>query len=412
MASYDAAVRTAILGLATFVAVACGAEGPEDAGDQIERWSAVEDLRIGSMDDERYAFTWFRSMVVGPSGRIFTLHPQEQLVRVFDTTGEIENTIGGRGDGPTEFQNAVSLGWLDDRLWVMDADGYAFKFFTPEGEFVESFSVPFVMERAPDGSSPPRADGLLSDGTVHGSPPAWSNDVATGVLTQHQPLLMTRDGQVTESLPAIPFGNNTWAVHDPDNPDSGGSYGTQPFADGPLWSYVEGERAVLHLNREAPEAAETAEFSLTKLAFSGDTLWTRRYPYTPQPLLQAEIDSVIEARAAPLGESGFLGLTVARARDWAGLTLYAPPLKSHVASMVVGRDGGIWVETLRPTDSPGETEWLVLDAEGEPRARVVLPTDLTVLVADEEHVWGSLSDEFDVPYVVRYSLAPSASTGG
>jgi hypothetical protein len=145
---------------------------------------------------------------------------------------------------------------------------------------------------------------------------------------------------------------------------------------------------------------------LTKLSFSGDTLWTRDYPFAAVPLRREAIDSLIEARATPLGERGFLGLTVPLAREWARRTLYTPPFTSHVASMVPGRNGSIWLRTTARADS---AEWIVLDADGAPRLRLVLPNDVTVMEADDEHVWGSATDDLEVPYLVRYRIYESES---
>lgn len=214
---------------------------------------------------------------------------------------------------------------------------------------------------------------------------------------------------VLDTLPAVPLGNNLWAVYDPQNPYQGGSYGQQPFADGPLWSYVPGERATLRVDREAPRSADDARFWVTKLTFSGDTLFTREFSFTPEPVTQAEVDSVLDARAGPIGDRGFLGATEAQAREWAERTLYRPPFKSLVREMTVGRDGSIWLQRTVEADT---AFWLVLDASGEPRAEVSLPAGFDLLEADRGQVWGQEQDELDVPYLVRYRVGPADGDAG
>jgi hypothetical protein len=284
------------------VLAACGqgdSDGGPDGLPEIERWRAERDFRVGSLDDPDETLTHIRDLEVGESGTIYTLHRQERLIRTFDSAGTFRGVIGGEGEGPGEFQSPLTMGWVADTLWVLDTDGYRFNQFSPEGEFLGSFRVPFEFGEDPSSPSPPRANGLLHDGTVHGAPVVWSRLVATGEVTEHVPMLMTRDGRVTDTLPAVPFGNNQWAVYDPENPDQGGSYGRQPFADGPLWSFVPGGRAILRVDREAPRTADDASFSVTKLSFSGDTLFTREFSFEPEPVTQAEVDSVLDARAAP-----------------------------------------------------------------------------------------------------------------
>lgn len=391
---------------------ACGpgeSGGGPDGVPEIERWRAERDLRVGSLDDPDETLTYIRDLEVGADGTIYTLHRQERLVRTFDSAGTFRGVIGGGGEGPGEFRSPLSMGWVADTLWVLDTDGYRFNQFSPEGEFLGSFRVPFEVREDPNSASPPRARGLLHDGTVHGEPVAWSHLVATGQITERVPMLMTRDGRVTDTLSAVPFGNNQWAVYDPESPDRGGSYARQPFADGPLWSFVPGERATIRVDREAPRTADDASFLVTKLSFSGDTLFTREFSFEPEPVTQAEVDSVLDARAAPIGERGFLGATEAQARDWAERTLYRPPFEPLVRDMTVGRDGSIWLQRTVEADS---ASWLVLDPTGAPRAEVALPAGFDLLEANRDHAWGQERDELDVPYLVRYRVGPADGGAG
>lgn len=405
-------VRTLALTCCVVVLAGCG-QGDSDGGpnglSDVDRWRAERDLRVGSVDDPDETLTYIRDLEVGPDGTIYTLHRQELLVRTFDSAGTFLGVIGGEGGGPGEFQSPLSMGWVADTLWVLDTDGYQFNQFSPEGEFLGSFRVPFEVREDPNAASPPRAYGLLSDGTVHGEPVAWSHLVATGQITERVPMLMTRDGRVTDTLPAVPFGNNQWAVYDPESPDRGGSYAQQPFADGPLWSFVPGERATIRVDREAPRSADDASFSVTKLSFSGDTLFTRAFSSEPERVTQAEVDSVLDARAGPMGERGFLGATEAQAREWAERTLHRPPFKSLVREMTVGRDGSIWLQRTVEADS---ASWLVLDASGAPSAEVTLPAGFDLLEADRGHVWGQERDDLDVPYLVRYQVGPADGDAG
>jgi hypothetical protein len=163
-------------------------------------WSVTLDLRIGSVDDPEYALTAFRSMEVGTDGTIYTLHPTERLIRRFDAQGTLLGVSGGSGDGPGEFQNPGPMGLIADTLWVLDYRGYRFSFFGPGGEHLSSFTVPYGSIEDPFAIQPPRASGLLFDGTVWGEPPAFSNLIADGTITHRTLLAMTRDGQVTDTL--------------------------------------------------------------------------------------------------------------------------------------------------------------------------------------------------------------------
>lgn len=388
--------------LLTASLVGCGGSGSssETLSDLPIR-SAELELRVGSVDDPEYALTYFRAVGTGPDGTMYTLHRMDQEVRVFGPDGTALGTIGGRGDGPGELQNAAAMGWVGDTLWVLDYRGYRFNQYDASGEFLGSFIVPFESgERGEAG--PPRARGLLPDGTVHGAVPAFSHLIQDGSLTHEAPVLLRRDGTVLQELPRIRFGRNQWAIYDPDDPQAGGLYRPQPFADGPLWSYIPGEQAIFVLEREAPTSVEDAAFHLTKLSFEGDTLWSRDYPVTPTRLRAAVADSVLDEVARMMGEREMLGATEATARRWAALTLHRPEFRPPVAAMVIARDKSIWL-SLGPDDQ-GAADWLVLDVSGEPVARTSLPSDAEVLLVDPPLVYARGRDELDVPYLLRFRV--------
>lgn len=369
----------------------------------LEEWTAELDLRIGSVDDPDYSLTWMRSVQVSQSGRMFSLHSQEQLIRVFGPDGNLEGTIGGRGDGPGEFQSLAVTGWVGDTLWALDFNGYRFSFFSEGGDFLSSFSVPFQMEEGPDSEQPPRASGLLSDGTIHGAPPAFSSQIEAGTITHHRVLLMTREGEVSDSVISIPFGKNQWAVYDPDNRRSGMLYGRQPFGDGPLWSFFPDEKALAILYRESPATVAEARFVLQKFTVDGDTLFSREYRYEPSVLTAVEADSVMAEQVHQWSERGALGgVTEARLLSWGRRTFYRPAFKTPITRMVIAKNGGFW---LGGRPGPDETsEWYYLDPDGTPRGKVSLPTGLQVFTADSDTLWGSERDELDIPYIVRFRV--------
>jgi hypothetical protein len=387
------------------VGISCDTTSKDDDFLNPPVWQSEQDLRVGSIDDPDYSLTWFRSLVVGEDGRIYTAHGQEQIVRVFEPDGTLLEVLGGRGDGPGEFQNLGPIGWVGDTLWALDYSLYRFNLFSPDGEFHYSFAVPFGFREDETQPHPPRAAGLLHDGTVHGAPPAFSHEVEDGTITHRQLLLMTRGGEVTDSVASIPFGNNTWAVYDPDDRMSGMMFSPQPYGDGPLWEFSPLEGTLTVVYREAPSAAEGARFTLIKRTLSGDTLFAREYSYQPDPLPQEEIDSVLGFNVARWEEAGIMrGTTAARLREWAERRIYAPPFRPPVSQLVLGRDGSYWLR-----GNPVERDlvpWFVLDSKGSPVGQVTLPAGVRVMAADRSAVWGTETDELDVSYLVRYRISP------
>jgi hypothetical protein len=366
-------------------------------------WSAEQELRIGSVDDSLYALTDVRFMEVGPDGTMYTLHPSERVIRIFDASGTLLSVLGGQGDGPGEFQSPGAMGMFADTLWVLDFRGYRFSFFSLAGTYLSSLTVPYASIQDPYTIQPPRAYGILFDGTVYGEPPAFSSMVADGTLTHRLIMPMTRDGQVTDTLPPIAFGRNQWAISEPDG--SGGFYRAQPFPDGPMSSLASDERALFIVDRGAPTAPTDATFRVSKLSFEGDTLFSTVVDFDPVPVEAAEVDSILDSVGSFMAERGIFGVTAAQARALAEATLYRPAFKAGAINFRLAKNGDVWLGGGRNVS--GLEEWLVLDRNGAPVGRLPLPGGVRPLVVDPPLLWGVEVDEFDVPYVVRYRMTRS-----
>jgi hypothetical protein len=381
--------------------LACSGTTRVSSIEEAEPWIAELDLRVGSLDDPDYSLTEIRTLAVSKTGRIYTVYPQEQVVRVFEPDGNLYRTIGGRGDGPGEFRSMGSIGWLGDTLWVLDSSGgFAFSLWSEEGQFLSSFRVPFAFQSEPDGAQSAYPQGLLADGTVYGTVSETEGRQTTAVHV----VLLSSDGEVTDSIFGFPPGNVAWRISDPDDPrrTSGTS---QPYGDGPLWGVLSLERAFVLLFRDAPETEEDAHFALLKLTSSGDTVFSREYSFVPIPIPPAEADSTLAHHFdlwVGYGVAERWGITPARMRDWMAREFYAPRFQPPIRQMVTGRDGGVWLRTW--LERGERVEWVYLDPFGIPKGRVDLPVRFQMLAGDASSVWGSELDELDVPYLLRFSI--------
>jgi hypothetical protein len=362
---------------------------------------AVEELRVGSPDHPQLAFTWFRDLEVGPDGTIYTVHPQENAIRVHDSAGAFLRTIGRAGEGPGEFDSPGPIGMLGDTLWVLDYGTYRFSFFDLAGNLLGSQRIPIDLGDTPD-ERPPRPNGLLSDGSIFGSPPAWSRLVASGEITTDVVLRLDSTGAVMDTIASYSLENSVWEVADPDNPGAWGTYAGQPFSDTELVRPSYYQPVVVRVNRAAATTEGRATFHVMARTFGGDTLFSRQFSYTPMVLETALVDSVVEARAAAVIRFRRGAITPAQAAEWARDALYTPDFHPPVSDMLIGRDGSVW---LRGED-PGEStvEWRILSPAGEPLGVVRLPVGFRIMLADRSRAWGTEYDELDVPYIVRYRI--------
>lgn len=371
--------------------------------------TAEEELRIGAVDDPDLAFSSVVALEVGHDGDIYSLHPEERMLRHWSASGELIGTIGREGDGPGEFRMPRTLGWSGDSLWVVDSSLTRISFFDAAGRYVGALS-PTVdlgsVDLNEQGVYPARPVGMLGDGSIYGetSPAA---PAAHGVPIRLHHVRMGPDGATLDTIFGVAYGrelNLTLTF------DAGMRYGSpQPFTDRPLITLARDGRSLLVLERRADDADGGNAFHLLRLGLSGDTIDSRAYPYRPVAIPRDTIERELQQRVERVNEvTQGMGISLSQIQTMVRDAMYIPDAYPPVGHLVAGRDGTVWL-SRQPQGSTG-TEWLVLDAQGEPIGRVELPRALTLMAAERSRVWGIERDEYDVDYIVRYRVR--FATGG
>jgi len=132
-----------LLGL---VSVASAAEmitiegGPRDGR---ERWVLEEDWRVGGDDEDSVLFGTINQVLVGNDGLVYMLDSQLAHVEVFAADGQHLHTLGGRGEGPGEFNIPLDMVFLPDgslgvseglpgRMAALGADGSPGRVIVPQ----------------------------------------------------------------------------------------------------------------------------------------------------------------------------------------------------------------------------------------------------------------------------------------
>jgi hypothetical protein len=394
----------------TSLSLACGSESRQGAAFEELTMIANEELRVGSPEDREAAFTWFRQLEVGPDGTIFTAHPQEHQLRVHDASGSFVGTIGREGEGPGEFSSVGVMAIVGDTLWVLDHGLYRFSFFDLDGRLLGTRNIPVDLGDSRT-DIPPRPRGLLRDGTILGAPPAFSDRVASGELTENYLVRMDTAGGTQDTIATYSLVNTTWEItNNETGPAYFGSYRRQPFSDTEILAVSYHDMVVVRIDRGPPEAVDSAAFRVTAWRIGGDTLFSRGFPYTPIPLRTVMVDSIIHEFAESVAESEFLGgrATFEEAAGWAREGLYLPSYHPPVSNLVIASDGKLWLRA----EELGEpaVKWRILSAGGDPVGVVELPSGFTMLYARGLRVWGTESDELDVPYIVRYRASEEVDT--
>ena len=201
-----------------------GGAGPADLASLPLR-TAVEELRIGSVDEPGATLTYVGDLLVDDDGRIWTAHPQDAAILVHDAAGRRVARLGGSGEGPGEFRAIGSVGRAGDEVWAFDYRLYRFTWFDRAGAMTRVLTVPIDLgERGK--IPPPRPRGMLADDRMYGEPPAFSSMVAAGRMDESALVVMDSTGAPGDTL--LTLEHSIWAVQDPAGFSGFGSYRGQP----------------------------------------------------------------------------------------------------------------------------------------------------------------------------------------
>jgi hypothetical protein len=357
-------------------------------------------IELGDVDDPDYAFTEVRGMAEGPDGTLYSIHFGDARVWRWTDVGPLP-PVGREGQGPGEFSTTSDLGFFGDSLWVWDSSNHRVSFFDTAGRFLSSVSPPLDMgERG--GPSPPRHNRPLRDGRFYGRQPAWSQEIATGELTETAQVVMEADGAIVREVWLHPHEpRDQMALLREDG--SGGSFGRQPFADGVLSDVTDEDLVVVE--RRAWEGEGPATFTVTRIDFLGDTIASKAVAYAPAPLPAERVDSAVEARTEelfPFMSEFQPGLARGTLEQNIREATYEPSHLPPVRNLLVASDGSVWLE--RGPTSDGLIEWLVLGPGLESQARALVPAGVELRLVVGDRAWGVRSDAFDVQYIVRYEI--------
>jgi len=320
--------------------------------------SLVEELRIGSLDDDCSAFGDVYSLAVDDAGRIYAADAQTNEIRMFSPSGDCLRTFGGAGDGPGEFAMLAGIAWREPGyVWGLDALRNRLTVFDTLGVALETHSLGRSMS-----ASLPWPMWVDEGGGLH----IWNPGERR--IDRYAP------GSGLTAVDAFPI------------PEVEREYYASTFREAGL--RMSARSPIPHspdieftVDRDGEVwLANEATFDLHEITYAGDTLRTvtlRR----PAPRLEGrERDS----------------LAVATGLDEARL----PQRKPALEEIDVGADGWIWVDTgERPIRA-----WEVFDPQGIYRGKLVSPVPIEpepFPVFGAGTITAVTKGALDVQYVVR-----------
>lgn len=367
-------------------------------------WRLVRDLRIGSADDPELAFTGVFDVVV--RGDVaYSVHENEQRLRMWNKQGRLIKEIGRNGQGPGEFAGPVSAGWRGDTLWVYDSRQARISLFTPDGQFVRSIRP--IAKRQPGAKMTSNIVGryLLADGTVLAQPTLYSAQASDKRTDLSALLRINESGDILDTLVVFPVRQSTLELKS----GTSAMYSAQPFTDSPIGAVDGKGRAVYVINRDYARDNARSTFRITKISLTGDTLYDKRFEYRPKPVTDAQFEKLVTERVdmatEKRGPRPALYANRSVAENAVRNAMVRPRFHPPISRAAGGADGTLWLQ--REDDGGAERLWQVVDENGRFIAAVRIPRDDRVHYATRNVIWVSQTDELDVPYLTRYRVTPA-----
>lgn len=403
-------------GLAAGACEPSGGPSHPAAEETFEPWQAgPPEIRLGSVDGN-VTFTRIVEAAPAPEGRIHVLDQNDAVVRRFTADGAPAGSVGRKGEGPGEFDLPTAMGFLGDTLWVVDRGHERMSLFSSDGALLGDHALPRVQISPEEESSSPV--GLVPGGRllVMTEPGPLQN-----AALRRFPLLALdrRDGGHVDTLATLDRehvglilitlrGRGLVAPGEVDFPVGPGQIESVevvreiPFPDFTIIDATPSGDELVLVDRaveegdEREEGAEPPTFTLTRIRASGDTVFSVRRTYDPVPVDPRVTDSIVASYTGRYDEADVRRV------------LFLPPTWPPVHAAVAAADGQTWVGREAP---PGaETRrWEVFDGAGRPLAAVELPAALVVHHATPDALWGVVTDELDVPYLLRIPVGPAPS---
>lgn len=346
----------------------------------------VEELRVGSLEGGRpESFGALKGLVALPGGGFAVLESQAQEIRVFGADGSHVATHGGPGEGPGEFVAATGL-MLDPggRIWAADPRGARMSIFDPVEGFMESFRYEYMVR------------GFIWGGTMTDR----GHILKTSLSRQNfRPMLRVYDTTMTQ-IDSI-FLAAEDEVERPDPEDSPGSFYFETPGGYGLFGIPFYPGGSSHTDRSGKTwSGTTADpgYRLENHEPGADPTLIVVVERPPVPVTPAERDSVINEVRESLQESG-----VTTEMDWSRI----PDVKPSLETIFTSAEGNVWAGI---PNLSGGIDYDVLGSDGSYLGTVntgtlrVLEWLTPVVVGDS--FLAVVTDELDVPYVVRARIVP------
>lgn len=354
-------------------------ENPASSAKVALPWTVdnLADLDIGTVEgDERYQLYRVTGAAQLSDGRLVVVNAGTQEVRFFDRQGAFLSSVGGRGEGPGEYQFPVLIpAVMYDTLWIFDR-GRQVSALDNRGELLQRIG-PRSRISQPVGVWGTKL--VTSQGSARAGPDAPEGILPNDIVYEFVDL----QTEVHDTIAEFDgFALLIWNV--------GGAFGFTrvPFDVGPS--------AATGRDRLYVTPGKTAEVRAFDSA--GALREIIRIAQPAEPVPQAAFDRVAAEEIAKADDES-TAAELRRRYD----KMPRPSVMPVFQGLMVDLQGHLWLEAFR-ADANAQPEWLVVNSEGSVLGRISTPRGVTIVQIGADYILGLSRDDSDVEHVVRYRL--------
>jgi hypothetical protein len=383
--------------------------------------AAYESLSIGVREGSpNYTFARVADIAVGRDGSVLVMDVPfptgSALLRLYDANGRFVRNLGRRGRGPGEFETPSAVASMPDgRFLLLDRLNRRISVYSDQGVFLETWTIPHYQVTV----GMPGVLRVDPTGQVIGirfSLSLRSPDGAQAIVR------LRPGGAVIDTLaePDLPDIRRTVTISRQQERATVRGVITAPYSPTSLWQWVPAgyfltavsDRYAIDLRQPLRHADDNRRPPIWR---AGDPVLSVRCNAPPLEISQAEyadqrshlesqVRSIQGTRSGPVPE--------------------IPRVKPYFQWIYVGNDDRIWVmlhsasERYRPRERRTRAGTVVqqvpwrepnlmdaFEADGAYLGRVEFPYDVHLVTFRGNEIWGIVHDEFDVPYVKRFTVS-------
>jgi len=319
-----------------------------------DRWLQPEFehlYRLGTMTGADWEqFGNIRAVAFDPAGNLLVLDHQAQKVFVVDASGRLIREMGGPGEGPGEFGEAVAIAVMDDgRVVVADLSRRGYQVFSAAGEYERLVRMSGAGTATRVGSirAQPGADAIIGvpslSRQVLFTGAAFAGPIVLPKSHGIERTILSGDVGVTDTIAMgwlPPTGLEDMSEGEQRNFAPIPTFFMPPFSPGLHWGVL----------KDGGVAFSDSSAYVVKIARQGaGIVQILRRPIFPEPITGSVIRAEKDRRLRTMEELDPAGTVSPRSRAYIESLEFFPEIPV-IRGLGVTRDGHIWV--LRRGDDP------------------------------------------------------------